>query len=433
MSVIKEVTLTGFTKVASLFSVLLLTILLPKLIGLHEFGMFMIGYALCLGISTVARAGLSTALVRWGSKYKKGVQTNFLYSLFLTFILLSVILSLLIVILVVYLLLFFEIKYSLDQMVPFILSAPFSVVFFISASYLKLMNKSYITPILETAGVIGLTLVIGISCAELSFHNYTYALFSWCFFFSHIILALFLIFYMRRGISSAFKLTISRIKYNELKNIYFSTLLDFALIDYANYVMQYGVIIYLGIIFSESVAGAYSILFRISLVLNFVVLVFNSVLVSRFARLYVDSKIDRLKVLACSSSAAMTLLAMILLAILFYNLDFILGYFSAGLLEFKMELYFLFLAQFVNVLTGNVGPILNMTGNQRYVRSATLTSILFTIFLLWPLSNYGGITGFVIAISFGVIVKNIYLYFLLRQKLGFWILPVVEIRRIYKH
>ena len=84
--------------------------------------------------------------------------------------------------------------------------------------------------------------------------------------------------------------------------------------------------------------------------------------------------------------------------------------------------------QLVNVLTGSVGFLLIMTGNGRSILRATLVMILVNVFLCALLIPDFGATGAALAAAISLVTANLLKVYYVRQKLGFFALPLLPHR-----
>jgi len=93
--------------------------------------------------------------------------------------------------------------------------------------------------------------------------------------------------------------------------------------------------------------------------------------------------------------------------------------FGNGFEDAAVLLMILAVGQFVNVATGSVGYLLNMSGHERDMNLVTLFTGPLTIILVALLSNYYGVMGAAIATAVGVSVQNLGALVLVKVRMGF--------------
>ena len=82
-----------------------------------------------------------------------------------------------------------------------------------------------------------------------------------------------------------------------------------------------------------------------------------------------------------------------------------------------IPLVILCIGQLVNSLTGSVGTVLNMTGNQKYFSKIQIQMMILSALLSVPLIIYYSVIGAALTFSFVIISQNIILVILVRKKL----------------
>jgi len=406
----------------------LITLIIPWRAGVDSLGLFMIGFSVVLGIGTFSRFGLSTGLVKWGGHFiglgqkekcveiiVQGTLWSFLNSVIISAIALS---------------LFYIFPDNNTEMTwniiwPFLLTAPIHTACFGLSSYYKVINKTYIAPFIETAGASLLTIIIS-ELYFLYFSEISIIVYSFSYLIANLmILAITLFSFTRNNYTELFKSDILHFTIPKKEITWRSGLVDFAVVDIINYIFQYGIIILLGLIISAEEVGIFSIILRISLVLNFILLVFNTITTPQYAKMFSTNKIRDLRKTAQMSSFYMLISLVIVLPFLIIFANKILLYFSENAASYQEEFFILLCAQVINVLTGSSGPILSMTGNQNKLKNIVVyTSIIATLSLYWLTSIYG-LLGGCIAISMGIIIKNIWAFIAVKRCLGFYPLPKI--------
>ena len=81
------------------------------------------------------------------------------------------------------------------------------------------------------------------------------------------------------------------------------------------------------------------------------------------------------------------------------------------------------LAQLVNVVTGSVGFLLNMTCHERLMRNIALLSNGLGLLGFWVLISLYGPLGAAFALAFVLVCQNVVALVFVWRKLGIWMLP----------
>ena len=79
---------------------------------------------------------------------------------------------------------------------------------------------------------------------------------------------------------------------------------------------------------------------------------------------------------------------------------------------------FLALGQLLNIFSGPVGLLLNMSGHQKAVMKVILFVLVFALIANIVLISYFGIIGAAIATASSIGIKNLWLLILSKRKLG---------------
>ncbi len=124
-------------------------------------------------------------------------------------------------------------------------------------------------------------------------------------------------------------------------------------------------ILMLGAMTKAEEVGVYSIVMKLGMGVNFILMSINTVLAPKFSELYYGNRIDELSVVATKSAKLTFVCTLPIILILGFLGEYILGYFSKVFVEGYTALVFILLGQFVNIMCGSVGYFLTMTGEQK--------------------------------------------------------------------
>jgi O-antigen/teichoic acid export membrane protein len=159
---------------------------------------------------------------------------------------------------------------------------------------------------------------------------------------------------------------------------------------------------------------------RTAMLTSFVLMVVNMVVAPRYARLWQENKISEIQHLAKWSTRGMLILAAPIVAVMVFLPEFIMGLFGD---EFKVAgklLAIMAIGQFINVATGSVGYLLNMSGHEKDYRRVTFFAGPLTVILCFILINQYGVLGAAIATAVGLSIQNLGALYMVKQRLGFW-------------
>lgn len=173
--------------------------------------------------------------------------------------------------------------------------------------------------------------------------------------------------------------------------------------------------------------GIYFAASKLALLTSFILIAVNAIAAPKFTALYATNDVAGLQRLARQSTTLMVLLAasptLLLIAIPGFWLGLFGDHFNSG----SQALVVLTLGQAINVACGSVGLLLAMTGHEKTMRNILLTTGLLTVLLGAALARHFGINGMAYATAIGTAIWNIWMLFEVRNKLGFWTLPTLSL------
>ncbi|KZZ06695.1 hypothetical protein A3746_16575 [Oleibacter sp. HI0075] len=160
---------------------------------------------------------------------------------------------------------------------------------------------------------------------------------------------------------------------------------------------------------------------RTAMLTSFVLMVVNMVVAPRYARLWKEGNIDRIRYLAKWSARGMVAMVVPVIAVMVIIPEKVMSLFGEGFAEAGILLAIMAAGQFINVATGSVGFLLNMSGHERDFNRVTMFSGPMTIILAVVLTNYYGAVGTALATATGVALQNIGAAIMVRNRLGFFL------------
>ncbi|WP_084645041.1 oligosaccharide flippase family protein [Oceanobacter kriegii] len=184
--------------------------------------------------------------------------------------------------------------------------------------------------------------------------------------------------------------------------------------------VQWSGVLIAGALIASSELAHLSAAQRTANITSFVLMVVNMAVAPRYARLWKEQKLDELRQLARISTRAMIAMVLPVVAIMLVFPGFILGLFGEGFEQGALLLSIMAIGQFINVATGSVGYLLNMSGHEKDMRRVTMFAGPLTIILAFVLTSEFGAVGAAAATAIGVSVQNLGALAMVKRRLGFW-------------
>ncbi len=165
--------------------------------------------------------------------------------------------------------------------------------------------------------------------------------------------------------------------------------------------------IFLGLWGTETELGGFQIASRIAMLTTFVLTAVNSIFAPKLSGHFSRSENNLVLPLIVKATALMFIAVSPFLLILFMFPEKILAIFGDGFEKYSTVLIVLAFGQLVNVITGSVGQVLVMSGNQEKQKNAFLIATIASILMgIYAVPKYGAL-GAALASSSGLIVVNL--------------------------
>lgn len=407
---------TFFSRGLAAVGTLTFHFILARVMGMSEYGLFVIGYVLITGASLFAKFGMTSAIIKSASIMFKNREFGKILKLKREVTFLVLLLSIIISMIFAFSTdlisdLLFDGLNVRNLILVFSLSLPFFSVLTIQSSFLKSFSRPEIAPFYE----------IGLMVFFTALFTFFYSLFTenvTSFDTSIIFLvSCFVVFltgnYTLRSIID--KETGGKKYPLEKFKGFYSTLISFGITNICSYFLKFSPILILGYYFSSREVGYYSISNNAAFLINFVLWVVDSVYSPFFANLYREDKIDELKALLKKATTYMLIIAIPVFLVIITFSNTILSLFEPNFNGSTTPLLILAFAQLINVATGPVLFLMNMIGRERELMIINLITSTLTVFLgliLVPKYNY---LGAAIATALGLIVQNLTAFFLSKR------------------
>ncbi|WP_165855404.1 polysaccharide biosynthesis C-terminal domain-containing protein [Marinobacter sp. JSM 1782161] len=145
---------------------------------------------------------------------------------------------------------------------------------------------------------------------------------------------------------------------------------------------------------------------RVAVVIGFCLMAFNAVLGPKFARLYHDGRFEDVARLTRYSLISLWIFGFPIFIIVFSFSKEILGFFGNQFVGAHDVLIILAFGQLVNLVTGPVGTLLVMSGNESLMRLSLVLSVLLNCACSLLLVPFFSVVGTAVAALFGVLLQN---------------------------
>lgn len=176
--------------------------------------------------------------------------------------------------------------------------------------------------------------------------------------------------------------------------------------------------IVLGIFSTDTDVGIYHVTMKIATLTSFTLTSVNAVVAPKFAKHYYSGNFRQFNRVVKNSTLAIILGSVPIICLLLIFPEFILGIFGSEFTTASTVLFVLLAGQFVSVLSGSVGTILQMTGHQKIFQNALLLAVIFNVagnFILCPIY---GMMGAAIASLIAIATWNSIALYMVKKLTG---------------
>ncbi|MDB4196980.1 oligosaccharide flippase family protein [Ascidiaceihabitans sp.] len=181
----------------------------------------------------------------------------------------------------------------------------------------------------------------------------------------------------------------------------------------------------LGIWASPAEVGLFGAATRIAMLISFLLIAINSVLAPKFAALHKRGETQQIAFLARKFAFLITLISSPAFLIFIFYGDVVMSIFGRDFSSAGHILAILALGQFLNSLTGPVGVILMMGGQEKDMRTLSLISVTVILLLSGLLIPNIGATGAAIATCAGYALTSVVSTVMVWFRFKIWVVPFV--------
>lgn len=183
--------------------------------------------------------------------------------------------------------------------------------------------------------------------------------------------------------------------------------------------VQWGGQLIAGIFAPADEVAFFSVAQRTAMLTSFILIAVNLVAAPRFSAIAKRGNMSELRAISIFCSKIMIIIAIPILITMLIFSERIMGLFGAEYGRAAILLQVLVLGQFINVATGSVGFLLNMTGYETDMRNIVFLSGPLALILSFILVPIYGVLGAAISTSIAVASQNILGVYIVKKRLGF--------------
>ncbi len=413
----------------------LLGIVLGRLYGADGVGVFALAQSVLLGAGILARYGLDNTLMRYvGRDHESLYVAVYLQWACRKATILSLVAAAAILLMREWVAWAFGAPELSSVLIGVGVAVPAFTLSFVLSGFMKGVRKPATANLLEN-GAVSLVAAFLIFCFHWWKGDSQIEIAGWA-----IAIAAWLV--LVQGIWQAsrwFKVSSSKGRYQDVEDTLIArsdfsrTSQSFLVMSLAQFVQQVVSILIAGLFLSNGDLGLFKVAERVALLISFILLVINAVFPPRFAKLYHQGDMQGLSRLARKGAILGLLMAAPLLAVCLCFPRWVLGWFGPEFGDASLLLRILAVAQLVNVATGSVGYLLNMTGHEKLMRNIALVCNVSGVLLLFLVLPVFGVLGAAVSLAIVISSQNIVALVFVWRKLRIWMLPCPNFLRRRKH
>jgi len=416
---------TFLAKGVSAFGALGLVVIVGQLYGPKGVGVYALAQSILLGSGILARRGMDNALLRFiGRDFQSPLVRCYLNLAGFRSLWVSIPLSLVVFLSRDDIELFFAMPGLSSMLLGISLAIPFYTWSFLLSGFFKGIRKPATAGFQENGAIalVAGTLLLLLNALSEAGPPDLYQL-GWVYLFAAIVIA-----------AQGHVIALSWLGHNAsversskigLENLaeFRGASLSFFIMGMAGFMQTALSIMIAGKFLGSAELGLFKSSQQIAVSVAFVLLVINAIFPPRFAALYHQGKTAELGATARRAALlGLGLSAPFLVACLLAP-EWILRFLGEGFDPAANLLRILALAQLVNVATGSVGFLLNMTGHDRIMRNIALFSNGAGLLGFFVLSSWLGALGAALALAFVLVAQNLGAMVAVWLKLGIWTMP----------
>ncbi|MBU1195103.1 MAG: flippase [Proteobacteria bacterium] len=409
---------TFLLKMSGMLLSYILMVIISQQYGAEGVGLYNISISVMMLISMMAMLGLNVSILRYVGQFNQTAQMHkvkLLYHNAIEITLpISIALSFLLYLYASEIATYFFKNTLYRQALIFIsIILPFYILQDISVEFIRGLKKLNVSEYLRSVNrpllsIVFLTVLLGIFKSNIMLPLYTLGA-------GIVFGATYAFLFIKKHLYHVRDTNPEKISKKEL----ITTSLPMMLTTIASFAMGNISLFLLEFYSTTKIAGIFSVAFKLSMLINIVLVVINTISAPKFSELFWANKHKELQVVL-DHSARLIFISSSIIALMILGLNkFLLSIFGAEFMQGNIVLIILVIAQMINAMTGSVGVFMNMTGNQKALRNIFLLALLTNIISQILLIPSYGYEGAAFGTMVGAIVVNLLSVIYVRRRLGF--------------
>lgn len=191
-------------------------------------------------------------------------------------------------------------------------------------------------------------------------------------------------------------------------------------------VLPWAPLFLLGVWGTSADSGIFGAATRVSMLVTFFLLAVNTILAPKFSELYTKGDLDTLGRLSRRFAVLITLAASPFFLLFILAGDWVMGLFGPDFSRGGLALAILAIGQLVNTMTGPVGYVLMMSGNEKDLQTTSLLSIVLMGGLAVAMIPTMGIVGAAISSASSAVLISLLATYFVWYRLGLILMPFVR-------
>ena len=188
----------------------------------------------------------------------------------------------------------------------------------------------------------------------------------------------------------------------------------------------------LGIFSTEAEVGIFGVGVRIVTLFGFFLMAINSISAPKIAAMHTNGNRGEIEKMCRSSSTLLLYVTLPLFLIVFLASDLVMSLFGEEFTGNNLALQILLFGQFINLLSGSVGVLLIMTGNEKLMRNNLIITMILCVISNLVLVPVYGLIGAAISFSFTMALQNVFLVIKAKKSLNIFTLPYLNPLKVFK-
>lgn len=185
-------------------------------------------------------------------------------------------------------------------------------------------------------------------------------------------------------------------------------------------ILPWAPLFFLGVWGSTQEVGMFGAALRVAMLASLFALTINNVIAPKFASLFSNGDIEALATTTRRSSLLLTVLSSPIFIILMFASSTVMGGFGEEFEKAGVLLTILSAGHFTSIISGSVGYLLMMTGNEVIYRNLTILSVIVQVVMALILIPMHGAIGAAVSVSIALLFLNFSSVLAVHYKLGFY-------------